>query len=136
MQPAEDAELIDTTDLEVDDVVSRIEELIRVRSLGDVVTLQDTTWRLGRVYMGWPTRWVTRARAYGRERVPATGGLVYAVNHMHWLDIPIVGAHLAAQRELRREVRGARLPGLRPVRRLARHDRGPARRSPTVTRCG
>ena len=33
MQPAEDAELIDTTDLEVDDVVSRIEELIRVRSL-------------------------------------------------------------------------------------------------------
>ena len=33
MQPAEDAELIDTTDLEVDDVVSRIEELIRTRSL-------------------------------------------------------------------------------------------------------
>jgi CMP/dCMP kinase len=33
MQPAEDAELIDTTGLEVDDVVSRIEELIRVRSL-------------------------------------------------------------------------------------------------------
>ena len=44
MQPAEDAELIDTTDLEVDDVVSRIEELIRVRSLGNVVTLQDVTW--------------------------------------------------------------------------------------------
>ena len=33
MQPAEDAELIDTTDLEVDDVVARIEELIRARSL-------------------------------------------------------------------------------------------------------
>jgi CMP/dCMP kinase len=33
MQPAEDAQLIDTTDLEVDDVVSRIEELIRARSL-------------------------------------------------------------------------------------------------------
>jgi CMP/dCMP kinase len=33
MQPAEDAELIDTTELEVDDVVGRIEELIRVRSL-------------------------------------------------------------------------------------------------------
>ena len=56
------------------------------------MTLQDTTWRLGRVYMGRPARWVTRARAYGRERVPATGGLVYAANHMHWLDIPIVGA--------------------------------------------
>jgi CMP/dCMP kinase len=33
MQPAADAELIDTTDLEVDDVVTRIEALIRSRSL-------------------------------------------------------------------------------------------------------
>jgi CMP/dCMP kinase len=33
MQPAEDAELIDTTELEVDDVVGRIEQLIRTRSL-------------------------------------------------------------------------------------------------------
>ena len=33
MQPAEDAEQIDTTDLEVDDVVARIEELVRARSL-------------------------------------------------------------------------------------------------------
>jgi cytidylate kinase len=33
MQPAEDAELIDTTDLEVEDVVGRIQELIRARSL-------------------------------------------------------------------------------------------------------
>ena len=33
MQPAPDAELIDTTDLEVDDVVGRIQELIRSRSL-------------------------------------------------------------------------------------------------------
>jgi CMP/dCMP kinase len=33
MQPAEDAVLIDTTNLEVDDVVGRIEELVRERSL-------------------------------------------------------------------------------------------------------
>jgi cytidylate kinase len=33
MQPAEDAELIDTTDLQVDDVVARIEELVRERSV-------------------------------------------------------------------------------------------------------
>jgi cytidylate kinase len=32
MQPAPDAEQIDTTDVEVDDVVSRIEELVRARS--------------------------------------------------------------------------------------------------------
>jgi cytidylate kinase len=33
MQPAEDAVLIDTTDLQVDDVVARIEDLVRVRSV-------------------------------------------------------------------------------------------------------
>jgi cytidylate kinase len=33
MRPADDAVLIDTTDLEVDDVVGRIQELIRARSL-------------------------------------------------------------------------------------------------------
>jgi cytidylate kinase len=32
MQPAEDAELIDTTHLEVDDVVGRIQELVRART--------------------------------------------------------------------------------------------------------
>jgi 1-acyl-sn-glycerol-3-phosphate acyltransferase len=41
--------------------------------------------------MGWPTRFATRVRAYGRDRVPPSGGAVYAVNHMHWVDIPIVG---------------------------------------------
>jgi cytidylate kinase len=33
MQPADDAELIDTTELEVDDVVDHIQDLIRARSL-------------------------------------------------------------------------------------------------------
>jgi 1-acyl-sn-glycerol-3-phosphate acyltransferase len=56
------------------------------------VNLPDFTWAVGRVYMGWPTRLLTRVRAYGRDRVPATGGLVYAINHLHWIDIPVVGA--------------------------------------------
>ena len=33
MQPAEDAEQIDTTELAIDDVVEQIEELVRARSL-------------------------------------------------------------------------------------------------------
>jgi cytidylate kinase len=32
MQPAEDAQQIDTTDLRVEDVVERIEEIVRARS--------------------------------------------------------------------------------------------------------
>ena len=41
--------------------------------------------------MGWPTLLATRGRAYGRERVPASGGLVYAINHLNWIDVPILG---------------------------------------------
>jgi len=53
---------------------------------------QELAWALGRRYMGWPARVATRTRAYGLDRVPASGGLVYAVNHLHWIDVPIVGA--------------------------------------------
>jgi 1-acyl-sn-glycerol-3-phosphate acyltransferase len=55
------------------------------------VTREDLAWAVGRIYMGWPTRLFTRVRAYGREHVPATGGVVYAINHLHWIDIPLVG---------------------------------------------
>jgi 1-acyl-sn-glycerol-3-phosphate acyltransferase len=55
------------------------------------VTARDIAWAAGRVYMGWPTRLFSRPRAYGRDRIPQTGGVVYAINHLHWIDIPIVG---------------------------------------------
>jgi hypothetical protein len=38
--------------------------------------------------MGWPARLIARGRAYGADRVPREGGLVYAINHFHWLDVP------------------------------------------------
>ena len=56
------------------------------------MTLSDFFWATGRVYMGVPARLLTRARAYGLERVPREGGVVIAVNHLHWIDVPIVGA--------------------------------------------
>src|SRR5947209_311982 len=49
MQPAEDAVLIDTTSLQVDDVVSRIEELVRARSDREAVRRMRESARTGRV---------------------------------------------------------------------------------------
>jgi 1-acyl-sn-glycerol-3-phosphate acyltransferase len=49
-------------------------------------------WAAGRVYMGVPARLATRVHVYGADRVPRSGGLVYAINHFHWIDVPIVGA--------------------------------------------
>ena len=51
----------------------------------------DVAWAIGRIYMGWPVRLFTRARALGLENIPKTGGVVYAINHLHWIDIPIIG---------------------------------------------
>jgi 1-acyl-sn-glycerol-3-phosphate acyltransferase len=55
------------------------------------VSATDVAWAIGRIYIGWPVRLFTRARAVGVENVPTTGGAVYAINHLHWIDIPLVG---------------------------------------------
>jgi 1-acyl-sn-glycerol-3-phosphate acyltransferase len=55
------------------------------------VSPTDVAWAIGRIYMGWPVRLFTRARALGSENVPQTGGAVYAINHLHWIDIPLIG---------------------------------------------
>jgi 1-acyl-sn-glycerol-3-phosphate acyltransferase len=56
------------------------------------VTVSDVFWATGRIYMGLPARLMTRARSYGSERVPRRGGVVLAINHMHWIDIPVLGS--------------------------------------------
>jgi 1-acyl-sn-glycerol-3-phosphate acyltransferase len=76
------------------------------------VNASTIAWALGRRYMGWPTRLFARPRAYGRERVPKTGGLVYAVNHMHWIDIPLVGLISPRNIDFVAKVEAVRVPGV------------------------
>jgi 1-acyl-sn-glycerol-3-phosphate acyltransferase len=52
----------------------------------------DLAWRTSRLYVQPITKIFTRARAYGLERIPRSGGCVLAVNHLHWIDIALVGA--------------------------------------------
>jgi 1-acyl-sn-glycerol-3-phosphate acyltransferase len=51
----------------------------------------DAAWAVGRPVLGLPTALLTRLRSYGTDRVPQYGGLVIAVNHFSWVDIPCVG---------------------------------------------
>jgi 1-acyl-sn-glycerol-3-phosphate acyltransferase len=76
------------------------------------LTRQELAWTLGRRYMGWPTWAVTRPRAYGRDRIPATGGLVYAINHLHWIDIPLVGLVSPRPIDFVAKVEAVRFPAL------------------------
>jgi len=52
----------------------------------------DPAWRFSRLYLQPLTKFFTRARLYGGERIPREGGCVLAVNHLHWVDIAVVGA--------------------------------------------
>ena len=112
MQPAEDAELIDTTDLD-GGRRRRPHRGIDPRALArDVLSVPEVAWAVGRVYMGWPTRLVTRPRVYGRDRVPATGGLVYAINHMHWIDVPLIGVVSPRNIDFVAKAEAVNLPGV------------------------
>jgi 1-acyl-sn-glycerol-3-phosphate acyltransferase len=76
------------------------------------VSSNGLAWTLGRWYMGGPARLFTRVRAYGLDRVPRTGGLVYAINHFHWIDIPIVGAMSPRDVDFVAKIEATSFPGL------------------------
>ena len=51
----------------------------------------DAVWAVGRLAIGTATRLAAPLRVYGSERVPKVGGVVYALNHFHWLDPAVFG---------------------------------------------
>jgi 1-acyl-sn-glycerol-3-phosphate acyltransferase len=53
--------------------------------------LVDLVWALARLTGGPTTRVTARLRVYGRDRVPRSGGLVLALNHMSWVDTAAFG---------------------------------------------
>jgi len=52
----------------------------------------DFAWKTSRLWLSPLTFFLARTHAYGRERIPAEGGCVFAINHLAWIDIPVVGA--------------------------------------------
>ena len=52
----------------------------------------DFAWKTSRLYLSPLTYLLARPRAYGLERMPLEGGCVLAINHLAWVDIPVVGA--------------------------------------------
>jgi 1-acyl-sn-glycerol-3-phosphate acyltransferase len=51
----------------------------------------DAVWGVGRLTIGSLVRLLVPLRNYGAERVPSTGGVVFAFNHFHWVDPPVFG---------------------------------------------
>lgn len=72
----------------------------------------DRAWVLGRLTIGTLVRVFARLRVYGRERVPKTGGCVYACNHYHWLDPAALGAASPRTVYFMAKMEAHRVPGV------------------------
>jgi 1-acyl-sn-glycerol-3-phosphate acyltransferase len=72
----------------------------------------DTAWRYGRPTLGGAARLFARIEVFGADRVPANGGLVYAINHLHWIDIPIVGVVSPRNIDFVAKVEALKYPGI------------------------
>lgn len=59
----------------------------------------DLIYAVGRLTLGSAVRALAPLRVYGSERVPASGGVVLAMNHFSWLDPPAFGT--ACPRDMR-----------------------------------
>ena len=74
----------------------------------------DVAWVFGRPALGLPAAVATRLRSYGTERIPQSGGLVLAINHFHWIDIPCIGWVCKRNIYYLAKVEAHRVPGLGP----------------------
>ena len=72
----------------------------------------DVAWTIGRPTIGGLVRLFTPLRVYGKERVPAEGGVVLAFNHFSWLDPPAFGAASPRTIYYMAKMEAHRVPGL------------------------
>jgi 1-acyl-sn-glycerol-3-phosphate acyltransferase len=101
-------------------------------------------WSFGRPILGFPAVVATRLRSYGAERIPQTGGLVIALNHFNWIDIPCVGYVSKRNIFFLAKVEAHRAPGLGQLIRSfgtlsvrrGESDRDAVRRMREVVRAG
>jgi 1-acyl-sn-glycerol-3-phosphate acyltransferase len=76
------------------------------------VNSHDVVWLFGRPILGGSAAFATRLRSYGADRIPLSGGVVFAFNHFSWIDIPCVGWVCKRNLYYLAKVEAHRVPGL------------------------
>jgi 1-acyl-sn-glycerol-3-phosphate acyltransferase len=76
------------------------------------MTRKEISWVLGRATLGNLARIMSRCRVYGRERIPLEGGLVVALNHFSWIDIPDFAVANPRNTSFVAKAEAHRIPGL------------------------
>jgi 1-acyl-sn-glycerol-3-phosphate acyltransferase len=97
----------------------------------------DFAWRTSRLYMAPTTLLFTKGRGYGLDRIPREGGCVLAINHLEWIDVPLVGALSPRNLNYVAKVEAHRVPGLgRLIRWHGESDRDAVRMMRQAVRDG
>ena len=73
---------------------------------------QDVSWVVGRTTLGNLARGAARCRVYGGDRVPTEGGVVLALNHFSWIDIPLFAVASPRNPSFVAKAEAHRVPGL------------------------
>ena len=76
------------------------------------MNVHDALWAVGAPTLGGAAAVATRLRSYGAERVPKQGGVVLAINHFSWVDIPCVSYRTPRPLYFLAKVEAHRVPGL------------------------
>jgi 1-acyl-sn-glycerol-3-phosphate acyltransferase len=76
---------------------------------------QDVAWAFGRPMLGFPAAFTSRLRSYGGDRIPQSGGIVFAFNHFHWIDVPCFGWVCRRHLYFLAKVEAHVVPGLGPL---------------------
>jgi 1-acyl-sn-glycerol-3-phosphate acyltransferase len=50
------------------------------------------SWGFGKTVLAGGVHAAASLKAYGLDRIPRHGGAILAVNHLHWIDVPALGA--------------------------------------------
>jgi 1-acyl-sn-glycerol-3-phosphate acyltransferase len=72
----------------------------------------DFAWKTSRLYMSPATLFFSRGRGYGLDRIPLEGGCVLAINHLAWIDVPLVGALSPRNLNYVAKIEAHHVPGL------------------------
>jgi 1-acyl-sn-glycerol-3-phosphate acyltransferase len=72
----------------------------------------DALWPFGRAMFGSLALAAAPLRVYGKDRIPPAGGLVVALNHFSWIDIPLFAMANPRNTYFVAKVEAHRIPGL------------------------
>jgi len=74
----------------------------------------DALWPFGRAMFGSLAVVAARLRVYGKDRIPPVGGLVVALNHFSWIDIPLFAMANPRNTYFVAKIEAHTIPGLGP----------------------